>query len=241
MQFPPTPFDEAAGLAALYLFASDDPTPIPDWIRDVMGGNLRRYIESTIPGHTFPPGRANYEGPLSSPDTLRYVFSSSGRQIHPDVGPFQPWRVELARFEVPPGYVGIVRSFEQYLAVWQLAGITPVDTVGNPFAGDDAGVSGRWVMRLSAFQADTTPWVNVLNPVPEQPGILYPDFHEEPAIWWPAGNDNTTRMTVPPGYTLRVFWECAALTARPAVAAALKGSLQGIYSGRAQQNTRGIW
>lgn len=241
---PFNPFDEAAKLASDTAWTPDDPTPCPDWVRGLIGRNVRDWISSKVPGYTHIPNQADYDSPLYHPHAIRYHFSSRGRQIHPGLAaPFAPWRVELARFQVPIGYVGIVRSFGQYLAFNSLPGWTVLDTVGNPFADADAGIPGTWIFRLSPFDGTSPPWISQLNPIPERPGFHYADMPENGGVWYPAGTDaeQSVRLTVPSGYSLRVFWQSTTSNVQPAVGASFKGQLQGSYSPRSLDVTRGQW
>ena len=239
---PFNPFDAAAEMASKTLWSEDDPTPCPDWIAGLVGGHYREFLGTIVPGKTIVPDQADFDSSLFHPHAIRYVMNSRGRQTHPGEQAFAPWLVELARFDVPRGYTGIVRSFEQYAAAAGLAGWTVVDTVGNPFADVDAGVSGSWVCRLTPFDGRALPWVSVLNP-PGLPGIPYPDMPDTIGIWYPAGSDaaQNVRLTVPGGFSLRVFWQCDSLDVQPAVALSLKGSIQGSYTPRFLDYTRGQW
>ena len=241
---PFNPFDESAKLAHETAWTRDDPTPCPDWVAGLLGRNVRNFIGSSIPGYTHIPNQADYESALYHPHAVRFHFSTRNRQVHPGlVAPFAPWRIELARFDVPVGYVGIIRSFGQYLAFNGLPGWTPVNAPGNPFADTDAGIPGNWIFRLSPFDGTTLPWLSILNPIPELPGGHYPDGPGGGGIWFPTGSDaeTTVRCTVPGGHSLRVFWECAAVNVQPAAAAVLKGQIQGAYSPRSVDLTRGQW
>ena len=237
---PPNPFDAAAQMAELTLWGHNDPTPAPDWVRSFIGTHWFDFVSQTPENRSHYPAQADYESPLFHPQALRYLLSTRGRIIHPSEENFEPWRVELARFSVPHAYVGIVHSFEQYIAAADLAGWT--SATQYPFADIDAGVSGTWLFCLSPFDGSALPWLSMLNPPPERPGQHYSDMPEFSGIWYPFGNDaQNIRLTIPGGFSLRVFWECGALDVRPAVAAALKGSIQGIYSQRGLDVTRGQW
>jgi len=241
---PFNPFDEAAKLASETAWTKDDPTPCPDWIAGLIGRNVRDFIATRVPGFTHIPNQADYESALYHPHAIRYHFQTRGRQIHPSAAaPFAPWRIELARFDVPIGYVGIVRSFGQYLGINTLQGWTVLNTMGNPFADTDAGIPGTWIFRLSPFHGESLPWVSVLNPIPERPGMHYPDMPESGGIWYPAGTAaaQSVRLTVPSGYSLRVFWQSEAATVQPGAAVILKGQIQGAYSSRSLDVTRGQW
>jgi len=239
---PLNPFDEAAEMAKEWISPGKNPCPTPEWMEALIGANYRRFLLSTVPLQTTIPEQAIYENALFNPESIRYQMSTIGRQVHPGAG--ESWRVELARFEVPWGCTGVVRSFEQYLAIEDIGGgWTVLSSIGNPFADTDAGIPGQWVFRLSPFEGPIAPWENTLNPVPELAGINYPDWTDQTGIWFPVGSDpsQNIRLTVPGGYTLRVFWQCGAHQTRPAVSAALKGSVQGAYSQRALNVSRGAW
>jgi len=235
---PPNPFDAAAHMAERMLWSDKDPTPSPDWIRSFVGTHWFDFLSQTPVNRSHYPAQADYENPLFHPQAIRYRYQSRGRMIHPGEV-LDPWRVELARFSVPRAYVGIVHNFEQYVAI---PNQTDWDTViQNPYADLDAGVAGTWIFCLSDYDGTDLPWISVLNPPPERPGQHYSDMPEFRGIWFPPGNPQNTRLTIPGGYTLRVFWECDSLDIRPAVACALKGSIQGLYAQRGLDLTRGQW
>lgn len=240
---PQNPFDDAARMAAIVLKSRDNPVPPPDWISGLIPRTFRSYMLRSIPGPTNPHRKAEFEGCLYHPNTIRYRINTLGRQIHPGTQRIDPWRVELARFDVPFGDVGIVRSLEQYLAAAAVSGWTIVSTIGNPFGDTDAGIPGQWFLRLSPFQGEILPWVNVLNPPPEMPGTAYTDWVDQTGIWYPVHSDSSQniRLVVPGGYSLRAFWQCGPLQVIPAVALTLKGGVQGVYSGFSLNHLRGSW
>lgn len=240
---PRNPFDDAAHMAKTVMWSKNNPVPPPDWISGLIPRTFRTYMLRSIPGLTNPAQKASYEGVLYHPNSIRYRISTLGRQIHPGTQRFDPWRVELARFDVPFGDVGIVRSLEQYLAAAGISGWSIVSTIGNPFGDADSGVQGQWFLRLSPFQGEILPWVNTLNPAPEMPGTAYSDWVDQTGIWYPAHSDSSQniRLVVPGGFSLRAFWECGTLQVRPAVSIGLKGCTQGIYSSRSLDHMRGSW
>lgn len=178
---------------------------------------------------------------LSHPEVRQYRQNSRGFQQHPEVGPFSPWRVELARFAVQRGQVGIIKAMEQFLS--SISGETETVWTASTRWGDPRAPFGTWVFRLSPYLGTEIPWVNQLNPTPTRPGIAYPHLEPENDLWFPVhcGSSQNIHLIVPGGHMLRAFWECGELLVRPTVALKLRGSVQGQYSTYAEESTRANW
>jgi hypothetical protein len=193
-----------------------------------------------------------------SPESIHIRIHNRPLQEHPDtVAPFRAWSVELARFDVPNGYVGIVKGFEQYLAHQAIPqgdtafvytssarwGIPWTRYSGNAFELPDGGT---WHFRLSRIGSRPRPWWNEVGPqAVNLPDNSYPDFPSETGLWWPAGSaaSQNVHMVIPAGYSLRVIWYQAAraLGARVEVAARLKGYVQSDSTAESRYNVRSRW
>jgi hypothetical protein len=185
---------------------------------------------------------ADRQSLLSHPEVLRYRQNSHGFLQHPDEGPaFSPWRVELARYAVQVGQVGIIKALEQFVA--STDGQTETVWTASERWGDPRVPFGTWVYRISPFQGTEPPWVNQLNPIPTRPGMPYTDLEPEGNLWFPVhcGSSQNIHLLVPGGYVFRVFWECDELEVRPTVACKLRGSVQGQFSPFAEVETRAHW
>jgi len=99
------------------------------------------------------------------PTTRRYQQSvSPSDQPITQVFPTENWSVELARWPVPFGSLGIIKSFEQYLAGVNIQGnvvYSESQSWGNPFP---LATRFEWYLRLSPIQYLGYPWVNVTLP-----------------------------------------------------------------------------
>jgi len=187
---------------------------------------------------TGSPNAAGREDNGIDPRSLHYVDSSRGRVVHPsESAPFPQWTVELARFDVPRGAVGVIKMFQQYLAQgailqdpafvytqssrWGIPG--PWYTgISNPIT--DQGV---WHFRLIPNTHPIGDWISQTGNFPI-PGVPYTDFPQESGLWWPAGSSpcGHVHWLIPSGYTLRVFYVTPAQSARLEVAAKLSGWVQ---------------
>jgi hypothetical protein len=197
---------------------------------------------SSLPPAKSIQSRADIQDHIFHPAAIRYRAQTKGRILR-DASTTDRWRVELARFAVPFGAIGIVRGYEQYLATY--ANATYTDVTGSPFGDVDAGLVVTWFMRLSPWTGREFDWVNETNYGDGMPGIPHPDFADQSNIWYPTSSGSegqNLRLIVPGGYVLRAFIQIGATSTRPAVAALLKGGLQGEVSDSGLENhVRGAW
>lgn len=222
----------------------DNPVPFPEWVENLTYSNALSDFMNRLPAKDWYPDLPYYESLWQTPKAIRYQMNSEGRMIHPSANPI-PWRVELARFSVPQRYFGIIRGFEQFMGVVNIqGGVSPLSSIGNPFADQDAGIQGRWYFRLFPFDGGIRPLINQLNPYPLYPGAPYSDFLEQSGLWFAAHSDsaNNVRFIVPGGYELSAFWECGAtITARPVIGACFKGGIQSALNDKAMDHYLGTW
>lgn len=182
---------------------------------------------------------------LDNPATLRYQRATRERQTHPgpDGGPFTPWIVELARFGVQRGDVGLVIDWVQYLAEISLQRdqiYTASTDWGDPYAAADAVGDFRWIVRLDEFRGEQTPWISSLNPI-TLPGLPYPDLPEDRDLYFkPDAVRVPVRWVVPGGYQLRLFFEqeTTLQSIRLQVSSRLTGYVQSALALESAQNLR---
>jgi len=185
-----------------------------------------------------------------NPKSLHYLDNSMGRYQHPEItSPYAEWTVELARFVVTRGSVGVVKGFEQYLAQdeegqepgfvytqnsrWGIPG--PWQTgLNNPITNP-----GIWHFRLSPLASGAHPAINQTGNVP-LPGIAYSDFPQENLLWNPAGSAscNNVHFLVPSGFMLRLIYWTPVQSVRLEVAAKLRGWIQSDLSPESAINVR---
>lgn len=184
--------------------------------------------------------KSDYDSVWSAPKSIRNHQQSIGFVTYPGTG-IEDWRVELSRFAVPTGKVGIIKAYEQILettdqttVVWSLS-----EHWGDPRVPIDV----TWFFRLSRYEGRTIPWVNQLNPHPQRPGAPYTDVPDETGIWFPLGGNqsNNIHLIVPGGYVLRLFCEIGATSFSPTVAARLRGYLQSSFSSESRFSIRSNW
>jgi hypothetical protein len=178
------------------------------------------------------------------PTTRRYLQSRQAPStplVQPDAT--LDWLVELARFPVSYGSVGIIKSFEQYVSqegtTW-----TENSHWGNPYP---SGVSVRWFLRLSPLSKVASPWVNVTgaSAIPDYlPGMTYDDFSESRGIWFPAGSPaaSNIHLIIPGDRVLRILAIVTATVQTPVtISAKLSGTTQTEMSSDAQTVVRQSW
>lgn len=106
--------------------------------------------------------------------------------------------VELARFPVPVGQIGIVRKINQ----WVSGEYTESDNWGTPITGAWPDTL-TWYLRLSNYQALGNREIIVSTRLP---GMPYPDLPQWTYLWFmPHAPANDVNLVVPGGYILRFF------------------------------------
>lgn len=193
---------------------------------------------------------ADWENAGKSPKSIRFRESSRGRVVHPgESPPFAAWNVELARFAVPRGKIGVVKGFEQYLAQsavlenpayiytqnsrWGIPG--PWHTgIANPISNP-----GVWHFRLHNIRRAVPPWWTLVG-AGSLPDLPYTDFAHEEELWWPAGSaaSQNIHLIVPAGYLLRLIYTTPEQSVRLEVAAKLKGYVQSDRTPETAHNVR---
>lgn len=225
-------------------------TPRPDTMQRWTRGNasiltpLMETVSKQWALNLVPSPWIHQQGSWQLPTTRRY---SQSRQA-PTTPLVQPnvaldWMVELARFPVPYGSVGIIKSFEQYVAqdetIW-----TENSHWGNPYP---TGVSVRWFFRLSPLSRVGGPWVTTsgASAVPDcLPGETYDDFSESAGIWFPAGSPSASNihLVIPGDRVLRVLAIVTATVQTPVtISAKLSGTTQTEMSKDTQFGLRTQW
>lgn len=178
-----------------------------------------------------------------SPRSLHYRENTRGEMVHPDDEDFRPWIVEVARFRVPRGNVGVVKGIDQFLSHVTLQGetihsLSPV--WGDPFTSLSA--PGEWHFRLSNINRFPTPWFDATN-LQRLPGYPYPDLPVSRGLWWPAGSSSAQNLhlLIPEERLFRVFYVNDAPDVRIHVGALIRGYIQSSMSLQAISNIRSNW
>jgi hypothetical protein len=191
-----------------------------------------------------------------SPLSLHYREHWYGRQVHPEAAaPFQEWSIELTRFYVPEGQVGVIKAIEMYLAHQELLadpsfvytqqsrwGIPGPWHTGNANELPDVGT---WHFRAQNLDRTVAQW-NVLGPNARAlPSISYLDHPMDNGLFFPAGSPSSqnVHLIVPANTMIRLIWHQAARAAgaRVEVAAKLRGYIQSDRSTESQLNVRTNW
>jgi hypothetical protein len=176
------------------------------------------------------------------PTTRRYTQSRGpviGRLTQPSA---LAWMAEVARFSVPYGSVGIIKSFEQYVGQGETV-YTTSEHWGNPYP---LPTSITWFFRLSHIHLLGSPWINVsgLSAIPDYlPGISYDDFARTDDIWFPAASSGSSNihLPIPGGQVVRVIALVGASQTPVSISAKLAGTVQSEMSKDAQFTVRTSW
>jgi hypothetical protein len=177
------------------------------------------------------------------PTTRRYVQSRSPVETFlTQPNPALDWMVETARFPVPYGEVGIIKSFDQFLAQGET--VHSASTFwGNPFP---ASINVRWYFRLSHVSTVGNPWINIqgLSAIPDYlPGTPYDDLSVSSGLWFPTGSSSATNihLPIPGGQVLRLVCLIGANQTAYRVAAKFTGTVQVETNSDAQTVVRTTW
>jgi hypothetical protein len=179
------------------------------------------------------------------PQTRRYQQSRFPPGAHPITipDPTQNWMVELSRWPVPIGSIGVIKSFEQYVSQDQSVHSSSGNW-GNPYP---MATNIRWYFRLSPINdVGGGPWINTTGggAVPQYlPGLPYDDLSYTDDIWFPAGSSSSANihLPVPGGYYLRVVCIVDAPGTAVSLSARLSGSVQAEANKDAQYVLRTSW
>lgn len=156
--------------------------------------------------------------------------------------PALDWLVELARFPVPYGSVGIIKSFEQFVRQGETTW-TETTYWGNPYP---SSLSVRWFFRLSPLSKTAAPWINSTGAsaiADYLPGTAYDDFPESRGIWFPASSSASSNihLPVPGNNVLRILAIVEASQTACTIAAKLTGTTQIETNSDAQFVVRTTW
>lgn len=177
------------------------------------------------------------------PTTRRYHQSRSpvfGPLTQPN--PALDWMVEPARFPVPFGEIGIIKSFEQFLSQGGTV-LSGSPNWGNPYP---AAVNVRWYLRLSHVSTMGNPWINIqgLSAIPDYlPGSPYDDLNLSEGLWFPCGSNASANihLPIPGGQVLRLVAIIGASQSPYSIAAKLAGTVQIETNADAQTVVRTTW
>jgi hypothetical protein len=223
--------------------------PTPDTIRRWQFGDIDKY-QSIFDSMTAQWRSTVEKSPWlyqqqswQLPTTRRYVQSRhpvSGKLTQPNAS--LSWMAEIARFVVPYGSVGIIKSFEQYVAQGETVYTTSAHW-GNPFP---LSSSISWFFRLSHIHLLGNPWINVsgLSAIPDYlPGISYDDFARSDDLWFPACSSSSSNihLPIPGGQFLRLIVLVGTSQTPVSISAKLAGTVQSEMSSDAQFTVRTSW
>ena len=149
--------------------------------------------------------------------------------------------VELSRYPVSYGSVGVIKGFEQYLSQDSTV-FTASDNWGNPFPT----VNVRWFFRLSQVHRVGAPWINVSGAsaiIDYLPGTAYEDIVDTNGLWFPAGSSSSANihLPIPGGQVLRLVAIVTAAGDAVNIAAKLVGTTSSELNDEAQSMLRMTW
>lgn len=223
--------------------------PQPNAIQRIVNGKANLYgslMNSVVKQREQALESSPWLGQQASwqlPTTRRYLQSRSPAvvpSVQPD--PALAWMIELARFPVPFGSIGILKSFEQYISQGEDV-FTTSQYWGDPFP---FSVPIRWYFRLSSLSTVGAPWINAtgLSAVPDYlPGTPYDDFSQSIGTWFPAGSSGSANihLPIPGGQSLRLVCLIGASQTAVRVAGKLAGTIQIETNKDAQFVVRTTW
>lgn len=221
--------------------------PFPSWQLKIseLQLSLRTLIDCA---GILPKTDDPFSPPLVDGRTLRYQNNTRGLVAHPGTQTWPAWIAELARFVVPKGMFGMIKSFDQFLAFTDDAYGVPTSSPqwGIPFTGFGSGQSAfganRWHFRLFEFYGTEPAWINAQNTV-AIPGFPHPDLPFVDDLWFPVHSPSSTNfhLPVPNGHILRVFLELGAQSDQPFAAARLSGWTSTYLSDECRHAIRSSW
>lgn len=222
--------------------------PLPNSLQKLIDGKANMYKglmttvskqwENTLEKNPWLGMQSSWQLP-----TTRRYLQRRNPPITPSVQPNAAldWLVELARFPVAFGSIGIVKSFEQYVTDGETT-YTSQEFWGAPYPS----FSIRWFFRLSALSTLGSPWINSTgtSAIPDYlPGDSYDDFSESNGIWFPAGSPSSANihLPVPGGRVVRLLAIVSGTQTALTIGAKLAGTTQTELSADAQTVVRTTW
>lgn len=150
------------------------------------------------------------------------------------------WVMELARFPVPHGCFGVLKSIEQYLYNNDQE-ITRSSNWGVPYQEDQTGPL-EWLLRLDNFDGWLPPRFGAINSA-YVPGSPYSELGTIDHIWFPSGSPTVwTNSMIPGGHVLRFFLHASGeCVGRLSVMGRLRGFYQSVYSSESAFVARTNW
>ena len=183
-------------------------------------------------GGSFDIKAPSRQQQFAQPSTAHYLEHYFDPWPNPVDG--QEYTIELARFPVPIGRIGIVRKLFQWLSNDYAA----QTDWGNPIKGV-ADIDGIiWHLRLESYlglQPD-----RLISISPHLPGIAYPDLPEIRYLWFlPQAGASDLNLVIPGGYMLRFIAIMPVQRAAVSILGKLAGFWQSTeYSPEASANAR---
>lgn len=184
-----------------------------------------------------------FEKPELSPLTQRYWEHTFGTAPSPG-GP-DPWLVELCRITIPDAYIGICKSFEQYVYhpdIQEPQTYSLNANWGDPFVLP-ANVNITWLFRLERAETPEPPRLNITNPNPQIPGEPHFEISEMSDLWYPAASPvgQNFHLTIGGRYRFRVFALMGATDYAIDIAAKIRGFRLSSFSKMTSLPIRSIW
>jgi len=220
----------------------------PSW-RSRCNNAFIDWATSQIPPDESVRYQKGYEVSDQNPLTQRYFENTRGRVAYFDAAPAAGYYFEVAKKSVPPGYIGIVKSFQQYFA-FRALGATMIysesDYWGDPFALERTfGWIPRWHFRLENYDGSDPGWLTAPVIGNNLPGIAHPDiaYTDGVAFPWSSPASENIHLLIGGGKRLRVIVEVPALIGDldVEVAGALRGYTIGDYGYQTLLAIRSNW
>lgn len=223
---------------------------IDDPINEILGGALPNdlvvpaSIISNVAGSPALVQNPNQFEPFEHPDSRRYQVSSFGPFTNVDTESY--YVAEVARFVVPDGHLGVLKSLEQTLhdsggAIYP----TNQEYWGSPYSVNADINQNRWYLTIDYFDGtQPDPYVALAAGailIEHLPGMPYPELNTINGLWYPANCPTSFDLSwiVPSQRVLRFFWVCPPTTNYEWTGGGrLTGFTQSAYSNDTMSNAR---
>ena len=220
----------------------------PSW-RSRCNNAFVDWATSQIPPNESVKYQKGYEVSDQNPLTQRYFENTRGRVTYYDEAPSVAYYFEVAKKAVPPGFVGVVKSFQQYFAHVEIATTTVYsesDFWGDPFAIErDLGWIPRWHFRIENYDGSEPAWITAPVVGTVLPGIAHSDlaFSDGLGFPWVSPGAENIHLLIPGGKRLRVIVEVPALESdlNIEVGGAIRGYTIGDYGYQTLLAIRSNW
>lgn len=198
--------------------ACDFPAIMHYWQR-----TQKTFEETGYKEYKDPSAQNRYQNPA----TAHYQANAFDFWTHPMDADYT---VELARFAVPYGGIGVIRRLYQWVS-----GFCEATDWGNPVKGNADVDSIEWFLRVEQFTGALP--ARLISPSPALPGAPYDDLNHIRYLWFmPHSGDSQVNLVVPGKSLVRFVARCPI----PQVEYRIMGRLAGYVQSSEYNNAAGF-